>query len=496
MGTSHLQDPSFPVVDDVGFDQGYLTSRVPRRLRNPRRHRAHGGHLLRALRHLGPVPEELGLLLHVPFRQDAPGRRVAHLQRGRHRPTRARARDRRGRQDEVVPFFANSSTFQQANLPSTDEGPLESDLFPGQQSQPYGSTFVHHHHGALQLEDYLRVSGHYMSSWSPDDNTNFVGGEVAPARLTVVGGDVHYDRELYNAYLGYAHLDANNVYPLADALQTIHSGTGRSLKLNYFGQKDRYTGLTPSNFSGTVDTLMWQLMLRVAPLIGDPFGSRDFNVAFYGMYNHAVSPKEDPNDPTSIDIDDEKLKFGADLDLSLLKFMSIGARFDRVIPRLADTSDAYTAISPRFSLLHEVEEQGAGHRAVHALLPRSQDCPRLSLHRRVLPSRPRHVGGHAAGCRFEHDHAHENLTPSGRAGVRALPATALAQQPEPGQPVPPAAPEPGAPPAPPPDQAVPPAATEAPATPDTEGPAEAAAAPDEVPVPAKDVEIKSVFRRR
>ena len=67
------------------------------------------------------------------------------------------------------------------------------------------------------------------------------------------------------------------------------------------------------------------------------------------MYNHAVSPKEDANDPTSLDIEDDKLKFGADLDISVLKFMSIGSRFDRVIPRLADTSDAYTAISPRMS---------------------------------------------------------------------------------------------------------------------------------------------------
>jgi hypothetical protein len=350
MGTSHLQDASFPVVDDVGFDQGYLTFKFPDAFGNRGGIAVMAGIFSERFGTSGPYQKSSGYYstylfgrthqagTSITFNVDVTDKLELILETGA------------GAKTEVVPFFANSATFQQANLPSTDEGPLESDLFPGQQSQPYGSTFVHHHHGALQLEDYLRVAGHYLSSWSPDDNTNFVGGSVAPARLTVVGGEVHYDRELYNAYLGYAHLDGNNLYPLADALQTIHSGSGRSLKLNYFGQKDRFTGLTPSNFSGTVDTLMWQLMLRVAPLIGDPFGSRDFNVALYGMYNHAVSPKEDPNDPTSIDIDDEKLKFGADLDLSLLKFLSIGGRVDRVIPRLADTSDAYTAISPRFSL--------------------------------------------------------------------------------------------------------------------------------------------------
>ena len=67
------------------------------------------------------------------------------------------------------------------------------------------------------------------------------------------------------------------------------------------------------------------------------------------MYNKAKSPKEDPNDPTSLEINDDKLKFGVDVDLSLLKFMSVGTRVDRVSPRLADTSDAYTAVSPRVS---------------------------------------------------------------------------------------------------------------------------------------------------
>jgi len=51
------------------------------------------------------------------------------------------------------------------------------------------------------------------------------------------------------------------------------------------------------------------------------------------MYNKAKSPKEDPNDPTSLEIDDDKLKFGFDMDLSLAKFMSFGTRIDRVMPQ-------------------------------------------------------------------------------------------------------------------------------------------------------------------
>ncbi len=357
LGTSHLQDPSFSVIDDVGFDQGYLTFKFPRAFGR------RGGVALTA----GIFSERYGTA--GPY-QKSSGYYSTYLFGRTHQAGESLTFDVDlsdnvelilengvGAKTEVVPFIVNSDACSDPTaacppdrtLDEYPTGPEEADFFPGQQASPYGSTFVQHTHGALQYDDWLRFGAHYLTSWSPDDNTRFAGGDVKPARLNVVGGDVHLDKELYNVYLGYSHLDGNNLYPLGDAVNVLHSGSGRALKLNYFGQKNRYTGITPSNFSGTLDTVMWQLMLRVAPLIGDPFGSRDLNVAFYGMYNKAKSPKEDPNDPTSIDIDDDKLKFGADVDLSLLKFMSIGGRVDRVIPKMDDTSDAYTAVSPRVS---------------------------------------------------------------------------------------------------------------------------------------------------
>jgi hypothetical protein len=341
LGTSHLSDPSFPVIDDIGLDQAYLTFKFPSAFGQ------RGGIALMA----GIFSERFGTS--GPF-QKSSGYYSTYLFGRTHQAGESLTFDLDltkklelilengiGAKTETVPFFANSER--------APEGPPEADFFPGQQSQPYGSTFVHHTHAALLYDDQLRIAGHYLASWSPDDNTLAVGKHIEPARLTVSGGDVHFDKELYNLYLGYSHVDANNVYPLGDGVNVLHSGSGRALKLNFFGQKDRFTGLTPSNFSGTIDTLLWQTMLRVAPLLGDPFGSRDLNLALYGMYNKAKSPRDD-SDPTSLEIDDDKLKLGADVDLSLLKFMSVGTRLDRVMPRLADTSDAYTALSPRVSL--------------------------------------------------------------------------------------------------------------------------------------------------
>jgi hypothetical protein len=341
MGTSHLSDASFKVIDDIGLDQAYLTFKFPTAFGNRGGIAWTAGIFSERFGTSGPFQKSSGYYSTYLFGRTHQAGESLTFDLDLTRKVELIMENGIGAKTEVVPFFANS--------PRYPEGPPEQDFLPGQQSQPYGSTFVHHTHAGLLYDDFLRFGAHYLSSWSPDDNTLATGQHVPPARLNVVGGDVHWDKELYNLYVGYSHVDANNVYPLGDSVNVLHSGSGRSLKLNYFGQKDRFTGLTPSNFSGTIDTVLWQAMLRVAPLIGDPFGSRDMNVAVYGMFNKAKSPKEDDNDPTSFDIDDDKLKFGADLDLSLLKFMSIGTRVDRVIPRMADTSDAYTALSPRVS---------------------------------------------------------------------------------------------------------------------------------------------------
>jgi hypothetical protein len=344
-GTSHLWDASYPVIDDIGLDQAYLTFKFPTAFGK------RGGLALMA----GSFSERFGMA--GPY-QKSSGYYSTYLFGRTHQSGESLTanidltddwelilEEGFGAKNEVVPFFSNQG-------PGID-GPPEQDFFPGQQAQPYGSTFVAHGHAAIQYRDKLRVAAHYLTSWSPDDNTLVPSGDVPASRMQSMGAEVHLDDELYSAFLGYDHIDAENLYPLSDALQVLHSGSGRAFKLNYLGQKDRFTGITPNNTSGTVDTLLGQVFLKVAPLIGDPFGSRDLNVAVYSMYNHARSPRPDNADPADLayeDIKDDKFKIGADVDLSLLRFMSLGCRVDRVIPKLADTSDAWTALSPRMTL--------------------------------------------------------------------------------------------------------------------------------------------------
>src|SRR5262249_30038541 len=95
-------------------------------------------------------------------------------------------------------------------------------------------------------------------------------------RMIVTGGEVHLDDAFIpgNAYLGYSYVDAENLLPLSDGVEVLHSRGGVSFKENYFGPlaPGYYTGqvgLPPINDSGKLHTGLFQYMLKLSQLRGD-----------------------------------------------------------------------------------------------------------------------------------------------------------------------------------------------------------------------------------
>jgi hypothetical protein len=340
--TSHLLDPGYPVIDDTGLDDAYVTLKFPDAFGSRGGFAVLGGIYNLRYGMSGPWQKSSGHYSTYLFgRTNQAGSSVTFNVDVTDDLTLL-AENGVGAKNDVVPFL---------------DSPPKSDWIQGQNPQPYGSSFVQHSHAGLLYDNWLRLGGHYSMAWSPDDNTRALG-RVPMSRLVVTGGDVHADSENLNLYLGYSHIEGQNLFPLADILQVLHSGTGRAFKLNYFGQKTRGPnddprlpgGLTPTNVSGTLDTLLWEGIVKLAPLLGDPFDGRDLNAAFYGMFNYARSPVGETFDRTEFDIKTYKLKLGLDVDMRIFRFMSAAARVDRVIPKVgvpASDSDAYTALSPR-----------------------------------------------------------------------------------------------------------------------------------------------------
>jgi hypothetical protein len=242
---------------------------------------------------------------------------------------------------EVVPYVTY------AHIPTPPLAPY----LPVQGPVPQGSTFLHHAHISLLADDWLQISGHYLYSFTPDDLLNSTGGQpgtprARPGSMTIVGGEVHVDGpKMGSGFLGYSHIDASKIFPLGGAVEVLHAQDGLGFKQNYFGplnpRVDYYEAMpnAPHEDSGKIDTVMFQYLARLSPLLGRPRNSADVALGVFAMYNHIQGPTPATNQ--------DRLKFGGDLDVTPLSFMAVGLRFDRVMPNGPNTELAYSALSPR-----------------------------------------------------------------------------------------------------------------------------------------------------
>jgi hypothetical protein len=235
--------------------------------------------------------------------------------------------------------------------------PVATPYLPDQGPTPQGSNFVHHVHAALLVDDWLRIAGHFMTSYTPNDLLDSTG-TIRGGRsgyINIAGGEVHLDLPRWgSAYVGYSHLGATRVLALADGIQVIHASNGVGLTKNYFNPAFTYrapvigsdvtaTPLDTAGDSGSVDTVMFQYMVRMASLLELPATGRDLSLAVYGMYNHVKAAM-------LMGGAQDKFKFGAEAEFAALRYLSFGVRGDRVMPNGGNADVAYTAISPRVIL--------------------------------------------------------------------------------------------------------------------------------------------------
>jgi hypothetical protein len=190
---------------------------------------------------------------------------------------------------------------------------------------------------------------HYLNSWSPNDfyRPRPGGPTRAPkADMTVFGGEVHVDDDhLGSGYLGYSHVSAENILPLGDGLELLHSRNGLQFTDNYFfNVDDSYYQVgadpTPIIDTGSVDTILFQYLFKLGPALGWKPDGPDLRFAVFGMYNSIETDFLEQN----------RLKFGAEVSAKLLKYLSGGVRFDQVRPDGNSAAAAYTTITPRLIL--------------------------------------------------------------------------------------------------------------------------------------------------
>lgn len=219
---------------------------------------------------------------------------------------------------------------------------------------PQGSTFLHHAHAQMSIQKLVTVGGHYLTSWTPNDRA-LPGMPTQSGRMTVTGGDVRLDGGVYgDGYLGYSHISARNIQPLADAIEVLHSFGGWQFKNNYFGKFNPRTGTAPPDVSGTVNSILGQYSLSVGKLARYParFWGKgpDLVATVFGMFN-SVNSASNSHD---------KLKWGMDAIYTPFAEFGVGARYDLVQPNLKSNNESFSVISPRI----EIRTEFASHERV------------------------------------------------------------------------------------------------------------------------------------
>jgi hypothetical protein len=163
--------------------------------------------------------------------------------------------------------------------------------------------------------------------------------------MTVFGGDVRLaGGALGDGYLGYSHIDAQNINVLADALEVLHSFGGWQFKQNFFGVTfNPHTGAFagPQNESGKVDTIELQYTFSFGALARYPAAfwgdGPDLTATVFGMFCAVNSPSAMAVGGMANpmwDMSTKKLKLGADVMYTPLPWFGIGGRFDNVQPDL------------------------------------------------------------------------------------------------------------------------------------------------------------------
>jgi hypothetical protein len=221
--------------------------------------------------------------------------------------------------------------------------------YPGPIQQ--GTTLLHHAHAGAMYRDIVRMTGHYMTTWTddaPKRTTANVDKGLIDGRITVIGGEVKWTGGIYgDGFVGYARTNAKDVNRLSDGIEVIHSAWGWNFRDNYFPAQTRG--------DNHIDTIAFQYSYSIATLLWHPskfWGQGpDVTATIFGMYN-AVSGEGFKNEPGGAGEEKDKVrnkrfKIGGEVIYLPFGWFAAGGRYDLVQPNLSDNTKSFQVITPK-----------------------------------------------------------------------------------------------------------------------------------------------------
>jgi hypothetical protein len=273
---------------------------------------------------------------------------------------------------------------------------------------PYNNaryTLLHHEHLGLRQGRDFELGAHYLMSWSQEEyrpSGVAMGSTHAPRnglpRGTLWVGGVEARAELGPfgyIYAAFSHVGARYALTVSRAVEVLHASGGGEFDLGIVGNyldsprcvvappiappPPPPAGRAPENWApldldgcsdgnGHVNALHGQYELSGRNLVQGLAGGERFHgdgvdavLKLYGLYAHARSEARDTtrvprtggvtalaSAPQGYSV--RKLKFGADLEVQALPWLSPALRFDRVMPNHHLPVQSFSILSPRVEL--------------------------------------------------------------------------------------------------------------------------------------------------
>jgi hypothetical protein len=163
-------------------------------------------------------------------------------------------------------------------------------------------------------------------------------------RLSVLGVDGRFNGGILGElYFGIAQAKANHALHVGPVIYTMNALGGQGMRDNFLGPKSDTTGSVTSilfQYDYSVVTLARYLSHYPKSYWTD---GPDVKISIFGTHSSVKS-----NDATYDGT--KKLKLGGEVMYSPLSFLSVGGRFDRVMPTNKDSDQSFSVISPKIVL--------------------------------------------------------------------------------------------------------------------------------------------------
>jgi hypothetical protein len=259
-------------------------------------------------------------------------------------------------------------------------------------------TMLHHAHVGVKQDRDLEFGAHYMSSWSQEEYRPSAAQDASGARnnlpdgsLWVVGAEARAELGAFGYIYGaFSHVNAESAITVSRAIEVLHASGGGEYNLGIVGNyldspgcelvptapEDMVTAPTPapqnwvapnpngcSDGTGTINALHAQYEFSLTNYLDQSSGGQrfwgrgtDLKVALYGMLamvdSEAIQTADADGPLNTLNTRSDnykvtKMKFGADVLVQVLPWLSPAVRFDRIMPNDKIPEQSFAILSPR-----------------------------------------------------------------------------------------------------------------------------------------------------